>query len=61
MTGVELVRTSTDDDAFSYLRITDTDGNTFSLDSETQLYDMRGHHYFIVNGDASTTWSDLNI
>ena len=24
-------------------------GNTFSLDSETQLFDLRGYHYFVVN------------
>ena len=24
-------------------------GNTFSLDSETQLFDIRGYHYFVVN------------
>lgn len=35
--------------------------STCNLDSETQLYDMRGHHYFILNGNASTTWDDLNI
>ena len=45
-----------------YFTTTASDGTTtFNLDSETQLYDMRGHHYFIVNGDASTTWDDLNI
>lgn len=33
----------------------------YSLDSETQLYDMRGYHYFIVNGTAATTFDDLNI
>lgn len=26
--------------------VTDTDGNTSSLDSETQLFDSRGYHYF---------------
>lgn len=35
--------------------------STYSLDSETQLYDMRGHHYFILNGTADTTWGALNI
>lgn len=35
--------------------VTNTDGETYSLDSETQLYDMRGYHYFIVNGDVNTT------
>ena len=28
---------------------TTEDGNTYSLDSETQLYDIRGYHYFVVN------------
>ena len=39
-----------------YLKTTVTteDGETFSLDSETQLYDMRGYHYFVVNGDVDT-------
>ena len=27
-------------------------GNTYSLDSETQLYDIRGYHYFVVNDPA---------
>ncbi len=26
--------------------------NTYSLDSETQLYDLRGYHYFVVNDSA---------
>ena len=34
--------------------VTTSDGETYSLDSETQLYDMRGYHYFIVNGDVDT-------
>ena len=29
--------------------VTDTDGITYSLDSETQLYDARGYHYFVIN------------
>ena len=29
-------------------------GNTYSLDSETQLYDIRGYHYFVVNDSAYT-------
>ena len=38
-----------------YLKTTVTSGGeTYSLDSETQLYDMRGYHYFIVNGDVNT-------
>lgn len=38
-----------------YLKTTVTsNGETYSLDSETQLYDMRGYHYFIVNGDVNT-------
>ena len=45
-----------------YFKTTASDGTSnFSLDSETQLYDMRGYHYFIVNGDANTTFADLNI
>lgn len=45
-----------------YFKTTASDGtSTFSLDSETQLYDMRGYHYFIVNGTAATTFDDLNI
>ena len=45
-----------------YFKTTASDGTSnFSLDSETQLYDMRGYHYFIVNGGASTTFADLNI
>ena len=40
-----------------YFNTTASDGTTtYNLDSETQLYDMRGYHYFIVNGNASTTW-----
>ena len=39
-----------------YLKTTVTsEGETYNLDSETQLYDMRGYHYFIVNGDVNTT------
>ena len=38
-----------------YLKTTVTsNGETYNLDSETQLYDMRGYHYFIVNGDVNT-------
>ena len=45
-----------------YFKTTASDGTSnFSLDSETQLYDMRGYHYFIVNGDVNTTFADLNI
>ena len=45
-----------------YLKTNASDGSTtFSLDSETQLYDMRGYHYFIVNGSAATTFDNLNI
>ena len=29
--------------------VTSPDGQKFSLDSETQLYDLRGYHYFQVN------------
>ena len=34
--------------------VTTSNGETYSLDSETQLYDMRGYHYFIVNGTVDT-------
>ena len=45
-----------------YFKTGVSDGTTnFSLDSETQLYDMRGYHYFIANADATTTFADLNI
>ena len=40
-----------------YLKTTVTDtsnGETYNLDSETQLYDMRGYHYFVVNGNVDT-------
>lgn len=38
-----------------YLKTTVTsNGETYSLDSETQLYDMRGYHYFVVNGNVDT-------
>ena len=41
-----------------YLKTTVTedgeDGETYNLDSETQLYDMRGYHYFVVNGTVDT-------
>ena len=29
--------------------VTDKDGVKYSIDSETQLYDLRGHHHFILN------------
>ena len=45
-----------------YFKTGVSDGTTnFSLDSETQLYDMRGYHYFIANADDTTTFADLNI
>ena len=61
-----LTMTITSDEATAlktlYFKTSVSDGSTFfSLDSETQLYDMRGYHYFIVNGKASTTFDDLNI
>ena len=38
-----------------YLKTTVTSGGeTYNLDSETQLYDMRGYHYFVVNGNVDT-------
>ena len=38
-----------------YLKTTVTSGGeTYNLDSETQLYDMRGYHYFVVNGSVNT-------
>lgn len=35
--------------------VTNAAGTTYSLDSETQLYDMRGYHYFIINTSAPAT------
>ncbi len=29
--------------------VTDKNGVTYSIDSETQLYDLRGHHHFVLN------------
>ena len=38
-----------------YLKTTVTSGGeTYNLDSETQLYDMRGYHYFVANGNVDT-------
>ena len=38
-----------------YLKTTVTSGGeTYNLDSEKQLYDMRGYHYFVVNGSVNT-------
>lgn len=34
--------------------VTADNGETYNLDSETQLYDMRGYHYFVVNGNVDT-------
>ena len=28
--------------------VTATDGEVYNIDSETQLYDMRGYHYFVT-------------
>ena len=28
--------------------VKDTAGNEYNIDSETQLYDMRGYHYFMT-------------
>ena len=56
------ITTSATDVKTLYFKTYVSDGtNTYSLDSETQLYDMRGYHYFIANGDASTTWDDINL
>ena len=55
------INTSATDLKTLYFKTYVSDGtDTFSLDSETQLYDMRGYHYFIANGTASTTWDDIN-
>ncbi|MBR1576561.1 MAG: hypothetical protein IJ654_08960 [Bacteroidales bacterium] len=41
--------------------VTNSAGTTYSLDSETQLYDMRGYHYFIINtADAVTVDGLIN-
>ena len=41
--------------------VTNAAGTTYSLDSETQLYDMRGFHYFILNtSDQNTVDGILN-
>lgn len=51
---LEIRYTSTDASRHQlYLRTFATkNGNTYSLDSETQLFDIRGYHYFIVNDPA---------
>ena len=55
-TYITLTITSNANDQKSlYMKTTVTSGGeTYNLDSETQLYDMRGYHYFIVNGDVNT-------
>lgn len=56
------ITTSATDLKTLYFKTYVSDGtDTYSLDSETQLYDMRGYHYFIANGSASTTWDDINL
>ena len=37
------------DQLFFKTYVTDADGVRHSLDSETQLYDMRGYHYFRID------------
>ena len=59
-TYITLKITSTaTDKKYIYLKTSVTtageEGETYSLDSETQLYDLRGYHYFIANGDVNTT------
>ena len=39
--------------------VTNAAGTTYSLDSETQLYDMRGYHYFIINTADQTVVDGL--
>lgn len=54
------IQTTATDLKTLYFKTYVSDGtDTFSLDSETQLYDMRGYHYFIANGTSSTTWDDI--
>ena len=47
--GIPSGTAADDDQLFFKTYVIDTNGMRQSLDSETQLYDMRGYHYFMVN------------
>ncbi len=52
-TVVKIIISSTTEkpDAVLYFKtyVTDRNGNKYSIDSETQLLDLRGYHYFVMN------------
>lgn len=50
-----ITSTTTDADAVLYFKtyVTDKNGNQYSLDSETQLFDLRGYHYFVMNNSTT--------
>lgn len=50
-----ITSTTTDADAVLYFKtyVTDKNGNQYSLDSETQLFDLRGYHYFVMNNHTT--------
>lgn len=50
-----ITSTTTDADAVLYFKtyVTNKSGNKYSLDSETQLFDLRGYHYFVMNNSTT--------
>lgn len=50
-----ITSTTTTTDAKLYFKtyVTDQDGNKYNIDSETQLFDLRGYHYFVMNNSQT--------
>lgn len=53
--NLTITSTTTVADAVLYFKtyVTDKNGTKYSIDSETQLYDLRGYHYFVMNNSTT--------
>ena len=53
--NLTITSTTTVADAVLYFKtyVTDKNGKMYSIDSETQLYDIRGYHYFVMNNSTT--------
>ena len=53
--NLTITSTTTTTDAKLYFKtyVTDKNGNKYNIDSETQLFDLRGYHYFVMNNSTT--------
>lgn len=53
--NLTITSTTTTADAKLYFKtyVKDQNGNKYNIDSETQLFDLRGYHYFVMNNSTT--------